>query len=237
MKERKKRWFGFVKKIIRVRYKKTKFIYLGEEISNGAVIVCNHEGTDSPMAWEMYSGKPISFWGAYQMNSGVRTTYPYLSKVYFHQKKGWNLFLARLFCIIAAPISSMFYKGLDVISTYQDGRLKKTMKESAEHLESGKNIVIFPEKSETGYHEKLEGFHGGTVLFLELQKRKGIDTTVYSAYYNKEKNICLVSAPKKFSEIEMGCLNREEIAQKMCDECNALGEQTKSMESNRKKKK
>ena len=231
MKERKKKWFEFIKKIIKIRYKKTKFIYLGEEISNGAVIVCNHEGSDGPMAWEIYSGKPIAFWGAWQMNSGVKTAYSYQSKIYFHQKKGWNLFLARLFCLIASPITSMFYKGLDVVSTYPDARLKKTMKESAERLESGKNIVVFPEMSENGYKDTLDGFHSGVVLFLDLQKRKGIDNTVYTAYFNKEKNICLVSAPKKYSELEAGCSSREEIAQKLCDECNDLGKQTFSMEA------
>ena len=139
---REKRWFKFIKKLMRVRYKEPKFIYLGDEVQNGAVIVCNHEGTDSPMAWEMYSGKPISFWGAYQMNTGVIRMYFYQSKVYFHQKKGMNLLLARLFCIIASPLTTMFYKGLDVVSTYDDARLRITMKESMERLDKGRNLVI-----------------------------------------------------------------------------------------------
>ena len=134
--------------------------------------------------------------------------------------------MARAFCLIASPLTAWFYKGLDVVSTYRDARLKITVKESAERLEKGKNIVVFPEKSENGYKKTLEGFHGGVVLFLELQQRKGIDNTVYTAYYNKEKNICLVGAPKRFSQISDGCSSREEIAQKLCDECNALGEKT-----------
>lgn len=237
-KERKeKKWFRFVKKIMRVRYKEPKFIYEGKEVENGAVILCNHEGTDAPMAWEMYSGKPVSFWGAYQMNSGLKTMYGYQSKVYFHQKKGMNLFLARVFCLIASPLTNMFYKGLDVVSTYEDARLKKTMRESAERLDEGRNLIIFPEKSDEGYQETLQGFHGGAVLFLELQRKKGIDNTVYTAYYNKEKNICLVSEAKKFSEIAATCANRQEVAQKFCDECNALGKRTAKMDSYRKNKK
>ena len=167
-----KKWFSFVKKIMKVRYKRPKFIYLGEEVQNGAVIVCNHEGTDSPMAWEMYSGKPVSFWGAYQMNSGLRKMYPYHSEVYFHQKKGWNLFGARAFCLIASPLTNMFYKGLHVLSTYQDARFTKTIKESLQTLEEGRNIVIFPEKSDNGYQATLEGFHGGVALFLKACMKK-----------------------------------------------------------------
>ena len=233
---REKKWFQFVKKLMRVRYKEPKFIYQGDEVEGGAVILCNHEGTDAPMAWEMYSGKPVSFWGAHQMNSGLKKMYAYQSKVYFHEKKGMNLCLARLFCLIASPLTNMFYKGLDVVSTYEDARLKKTMRESAERLAEGRNLVIFPEISNEGYQETLQGFHSGAVLFLELQKRKGNDCTVYTAYYNKEKNICLVGTPKKYSEITDGVATREEIAQKLCDECNDLGRQTAEMETHRKKK-
>ena len=235
-KSKRKWWFRALKNIMKIRYKQTKFIYLGEEITTGAVIVCNHEGTDSPMAWEMYSGKDVAFWGAYQMNSGLKKMYSYQSKVYFHQKKGMNLFLARLFCLIASPLTNMFYKGLDVISTYTDARAKKTMQETSKRLKEGKNVVIFPEKSDNGYQKTLESFHAGVALFLELEQRKGIDSIVYSAYYNKEKNICLVGEKKKYSEIAEGLSSREEVAKRLCDDCNALGEKTLLLQSNRKKK-
>ncbi len=234
---KKKRWFSFVKKIMKIRYKRPKFIYLGEEVQNGAVIVCNHEGTDSPMAWEMYSGKPVSFWGAHQMNSGLRKMYPYHSKVYFHQKKGWNLFGARMFCLIASPLTNMFYKGLSVISTYQDARFTKTIRESMETLEKGDNIVIFPEKSDNGYQATLEGFHGGVALFLKACIKKGKDITVFPSYYNKEKNICLVGNPVKYTELAKEVDGKEELAQRLCDLCNELGEQTFKMESYRKRSK
>ena len=235
--KKEKKWFEFVKKIMRVRYKEPKFIYQGEQLQKGAVIVCNHEGTDSPMAWEMYSGKPISFWGAHQMNSGLKKMYSYQSRVYFHEKKGMNLFLSRLFCLIASPLTNMFYKGLDVISTYEDARLRTTLKESVKRLEEGQNLVIFPEKSNNGYQAKLEGFHCGVVLLLEYLKKKGIDNTVYTAYFNKEKNVCLVGAPKKYSELAEGCESRVEVAEKLCAECNSLGEETFKMEPYKKEKK
>ncbi|MBO7344600.1 MAG: hypothetical protein J6U92_01515 [Clostridia bacterium] len=234
--KKKKRWFSFVKKIMKIRYKRPKFIYLGEEIDKGSVIVCNHEGTDSPMAWEMYSGKPVSFWGAYQMNSGLKKMYSYQTKVYYHQKKGWNLFGARAFCLLASPLTNMFYKGLNVISTYQDARFARTIRESMVALENGENIVIFPEKSDNGYQATLQGFHGGVALFLKACLKKGNDVTVYPSYFNKEKNVCLVGKPLKYSELLKGQEDKEVVAQTLCDLCNELGEQTFKMESYKKKK-
>ena len=43
--------------------------------------------------------------------------YKYQTRVYYHEKKHWNLHLARLFCLLASPLTNLFYKGLNLIST------------------------------------------------------------------------------------------------------------------------
>lgn len=237
MEQNKKKSIGLLKRIIKIFYKKTEFIYLGEEIEGPSIIICNHEGSKSPLSWDLHSGKNVALWGTYEMNSGLKTNYPYLSKIYFHQKKGWNLFLARLFCIIASPVTNLIYKRLDVISTYPDARFKKTIKQSIKYLKEDRNIVIFPEMSETGYFKKLIGFHEGVVFFLDLLKKRGIDVNVYVSYYNKEKNVCLVDKPEKYSKISENYLSRKDLAQKLCDKCNSLGEKSSSVEPTSKKKK
>jgi hypothetical protein len=155
------------------RYKKPEFIYLGEEIGTGGIILSNHEGTDAPMSLELYLDKPIRMWGAHEMNSGVVEMYKYQSRVYYHEKKHWNLHLARLFCLIASPITNLFYKGLNLISTYRDTRFRRTVRESVEALQQGYNIVIFPEDSAKGYLAELEGFFAGFVVLAESCLKKG----------------------------------------------------------------
>ena len=226
---KRKWWFRCLKKIMKIRYKKPKFVYLGEEITNGAVILSNHEGTDAPMSFEIYSGKPVRFWGTYQMNSGLIKMYKYQSKVYFHEKKHWNLFGARMFCLIASPLTNMFYKGLDLISTYPDGRFKNTIKESLEAINNGENIVIFPEKSDNGYQATLDGFYGGFVFFAEICKKHNIDLPIFVSYFNKENKIYLVDKPILYSALTKNGETREEVAKKLCDRCNELGEMTYKM--------
>ena len=53
-KAKRKPYFEVLKKIMKVRYKKPRFIYLGDPFDNGALILSNHEGTDSPMSLEIY---------------------------------------------------------------------------------------------------------------------------------------------------------------------------------------
>ena len=228
MKEKKQKnnrkwWFRFLKKLMKSRYKKPNFVYLGEEITNGAMILSNHEGTDAPMSFEIYSKKPIRFWGSFEMNSGLRRMYSYQTKVYYHEKKHCNLFLARLFCLIASPLTNLFYKGLNLISTYPDARLKNTLKESFDALKNGENIVIFPEKSTEGYKDVLDGFHAGFVLLGDYTLKNGMDLPIFVSYFNKKKRVYIVDKPVLYSELKEKFKTKEEIAQELCDRCNKIG--------------
>ena len=220
----KRKWyFRFLKKIMKCRYKKPAFVYLGEEFETGSIILSNHEGTDAPMSLEIYSGKPLRMWGAHEMNSGLVKMYKYQSRVYYHEKKHWNLHLARLFCLIASPLTNLFYSGLNLISTYRDGRLTKTIKESIEAIKNGENIVIFPEDSKNGYLEELEGFYAGFVLLAETCLKKGIDVPIFVTYFRKKDLTYIIDKPVMYSTLKETCADKKEIAKKLLDRCNELG--------------
>ena len=222
-KAKRKLYFRALKRIMKIRYKEPRFIYLGDEFVNGALILSNHEGTDAPMALEIYCDKPIRMWGSYEMNSDVVKLYKYQTKIYYHEKKHWNIHLSRLFCLIASPITRLFYAGFDLISVYRDTRLIKTLRESVRAIESGDNIVVFPEDSTKGYLTELEGFHEGFVLLAELCLRRGIDLPIYVSYFRKSDNTYIFDAPVRFSELSDKYKSREEIAKHLCNRCNELG--------------
>lgn len=223
-KKQRKWWFRLLKQIMKVRYSRPAFIYLGEQFSSGAIILSNHEGTDAPMSLEIYNPAPIRMWGAHEMNSGLVKMYKYQTQVYYHEKKGWNLHLARLFCLIATPLTNLFYKGLNLISTYRDSRLRKTIRESISAIEEGQNIVIYPEDSTNGYLEQLEGFHAGFVLLCESLKKKGIDVPIFVTYFKKNDKVYVVDKPILYSQLSAECATKEEIAGKLVARCNELGQ-------------
>ena len=225
-KPKRKWWFRLLKRMMRGRYKQPTFVYLGEEFVNSSLILSNHEGTDGPMSLEIYCDKPIRMWGAHEMNSGLKQMYKYQTKVYYHEKKHWNLFLARMFCLIASPLTNLFYKGLDLISTYKDARFTKTIKESINALMSGDNIVIYPEISDKGYLEQLEGFHPGFVALCEVCKRRGIDVPIYVTYFRKKDGLFIVDKPVMYSTLSASGETKEEICKMLCDKCNQLGQMT-----------
>lgn len=224
VKQKRPLYFRVMKSLMKGRYKKPEFVFNGESFSNGGIIISNHEGTDAPMSLELYCDKPIRMWGAHEMNSGLKKLYQYQTKVYYHEKKHWNIHLARLFCLIASPLTNLFYRGLNLISTYKDGRFLITIRESIAAIEKGENIVIFPENSESGYLERLEGFYNGFVLLAERLSKKGVDVPIYVAYFRKKDLKYLVDKPIKYSEVSVG-RTREQIAQYLLERCNKLGEQ------------
>jgi hypothetical protein len=221
--QKRKWWFRLMKKIMKCRYKEPKFVYLGEKITNGGIILSNHEGTDAPMSLEIYCDAPLRMWGASEMNSGLIPLYKYQSRVYFHEKKHWNIHLSRLFCLIASPLTHLFYSGFDLISTYRDIRLVKTMRESTEALKSGDNVVVFPEDSTNGYLAELEGFHEGFVLLADTCKKRGMDLSIYVSYFRKSDRTYIFDAPVKYSELSEKYKSRESIAKFLCERCNELG--------------
>ena len=91
--------------------------------------------------------------------------------------------MARLFCIIAAPLAYLFYRGLTLISTYPDHRFRKTIKESLKTLDNGQSLVIFPEDSSKGYFDELTYFYSGFLLLAKTAYKKGKDVEIYLSYY------------------------------------------------------
>ncbi len=223
MRKKRRWWFRLIKKITTCKYKQPTFVFLGEKFENSSIVLSNHEGTDAPMSLEIYYDAPLRMWGAYQMNSGLVSMYKYQTQVYYHEKKGWNLHLARLFCLLASPLTNLFYKGFDLISTYRDSRFLITLRESVNALKAGDNIVIFPEDSKNGYLPELEDFYAGFAALAELCERKGVDAPIFVTYYKKKERIYVIDKPVYYRDLQAQGLTRDEIVQKLLARCNELG--------------
>jgi hypothetical protein len=219
----RKLWFRGFKNLLKLRYRKPKFVYLGEKPTTKNLILSNHIGARAPLTLEVYADFPIRFWGTYEMNSGLKLAYRYLTQTYYHQKKGWNIHLARLFCLIAAPLTNLFYKGLNLISSYEDYRLKHTINESIEVINNGGNVVIFPENSSEGYFEELKEFYAGFALLAERLYRRGYDIPIYACYLRAKENVYLFDKPLLYSELKDISKTKEAMAEYLLNKVNALG--------------
>ena len=211
---------GFIK----LFKKRIKFYHVGDKLPEGTFILCNHESTKGPLAWELFYRTKVRMMGNEEMNSGVVRLYKYQTLVYYHQKKHWNLHLARIFCLLASPLTNFFYKGLQLIPIRSGAELKITIKDAYKSLvEYKENLVIFPEDSSNGYLKELTGFKHGFLLVCEYAYKRGYDLPIAVSYVNIEKNTCLVDEVIMYSELLEKYKTRDRIAKALKDRCNELG--------------
>lgn len=215
-------WFNYVKVILKLFTKKPDFIYLGDKPIEPSLHLCNHVGSKGPLRLELFYKHKFRFWGTYEMNSGTKSTYKYLSTIYFQNKKHFKPFIAKIIAFIATPLLNMMYLGLNLISTYPDMRLKTTLRETIKILKKGESIVIFPENSSNGYFDTLIEFEPGFVLLLERALTNRIDLPVYIMYFQKKNNRYIVDKKVHASELLSLGLSKEELAEKMKNRCNEL---------------
>ena len=223
MKNQRKTWFKCLKAFLKIFNSKPKFVYLGEEPEQGAVFLCNHVGKTGPLRLELYFQHNFRFWGTHEMNEGMRSMYKYLSTTFYQQKQHWKPVPAKIISVFATPITTIIYKGMKLISTYQDSRLRTTIRTSIDVLKSNQSVIIFPEDSSKGYFDVLTGFYSGFALLLNECYKKGMDVPVYSMYYQKEKNRYIVDKKVMYSELLAQYETKEEIAEAMKVRCNELG--------------
>ncbi len=221
-------WFRYVKGFLRLFVRRPHFEFLGKTFESSDepfILLSNHVGASAPVRYELYLGLPFRFWGTYEMTMGLRSVYRYLSRIYLYRKKHYPKYLARVIGFIISPFVNLFYKGIRLIPTYTDLRLRKTFEESRETMEKGQNLVIFPEDSSDGYHDTLTSFYAGFALLGCFLAKKGRDVPVYFAYYRKKTRTFVVGAPIRFSEFGGDEPDIREIARNMCDRVNALSGQ------------
>lgn len=223
---RKKWWRNYIHFKRKNKKKASKFIYLGKEPVDGAIVLCNHEGTNCPRMIEWWYPRDYRFWGAYEMNSGMRSMSNYLRNVFYPLKKRWKKFPSQVVGFLGTPITTVIYKGLHLISIYKDMRFKTTIEESIETLKANQSIIIFPEDSTNGYQKVLQGFHPGFVALMQIAyTRHNMDLPIQVMYWHRATNTFVVDENiymtsellKKFNN------DKEAICKFLCDRCNHCG--------------
>lgn len=215
-------WFKALKGFLKIFVRKPKIKYLGQKIEENSIVLSNHVGSKVPIKLELYADFAFRYWGTYEMNSDIKSVYKYLSNVYFYQKKHKGKFLSKFLGFVVAPFAKLFYKGMQLISTYPDARFKTTLQKSFTKIKEGYNLVIFPEDSSSGYFDNLKYFYGGFVVFANYCLKRGIDLNVYLSYYVKQTNTYIVDKPIKYSQLKQTFKDRQNIAEQMLKRVNAL---------------
>lgn len=220
---KKHNWFiRLIKRIIRTVRKKPELIICEDKLPEKAIYFANHSGAAGPLTLSVYFPKYLVPWGAYPMTGNYIARWKYLYFVFYRQKIGYSKFRSFILATLFGIISKTLYKGVKLIPTYPDARLRKTIKLSLENLNCNNSLLIFPEDSSDGYQLQIEKFHSGFVYLAEQYYIHNNDhIPLVPLYYHKEKQQIIVGKARYLSEFTKD-MKREEIVEKLRISLNNL---------------
>lgn len=147
----------------------------------------------------------------------------YLYHIFYRKKIGYNKVLSLILATLFAIISKRLYKGMQLIPTYPDIRLRRTINNSIKVLEKDLSVLIFPEDSNSGYHEVLLKYNTGFVyLANSYYKKHKVDIPIYPMYFHKKSNSIIIGKKEFIKPLKDSGLNKEDIANYFKDITNNL---------------
>lgn len=224
--------FTFVMWIARL-FKKAPTIHNlnNEKGFEQGIIVSNHSAASGPLTLSLYYPGFFVPWGTYEMTGRYFQRWKYLYHVFYQQKLGYGKIKSYILATLFGIISKMLYKGMQLIPTYPNANVRKTIDISISHLEKGNSILIFPEDSNTGYHEHLIKYNNGFIYLCERYfSQKGIDLPIYPVYYHKILGSLVIGEKIHVQDLVKQGLSREEIAEYFKNLTNQLAEKLFALE-------
>ena len=222
---KRKPFFRMVKHIL--RQIKPRVTVIDQNAGQGplepGIFLSNHSAATGPLMIELYMPYDHHPWGAHQMNGRIRSRFNYLYRVFYRQKKHMKKVPAFLLASVACLFSKMLYRGMGLISTYPDIRLKETMDKSIAYIEKGTSVVIYPENSARGYHEIIGQFLGGFTQLAKMYYQKhGRDLPVYSMYFHQPTSTMVISTPENAGAMLRSGMTVEQVCAYFCKKTNDL---------------
>ena len=165
---------------------------------NPAVFVCNHERAIGPL--EMAACFPLresSHIWIYAAPLSRETTPAYVRQDHWWNENGrlaplWN----RIIPPVVALILPFILRSVPHVPVYHDGRAVTTMKESLRLLQSGKNLVIFPEIPTAFGEHCTDRINEGWLMLLSMyEKRASRPLNVWPVHLDLSGKRMVIQAP------------------------------------------
>ena len=136
--------FRIIKTAVKLCYPKTRVLGLEHLPEAPCIVVGNHAQLNGPIVGELYFPGPKKIWTAGQMMTWKEVP-AYAFQDFWSQKPRWTHWYFRLVSYLITPLSVCVFNNANTIPVYHDMRLMNTFRTTLEALQSGENIIIFPE--------------------------------------------------------------------------------------------
>lgn len=161
-----------------------------EDDHNPLVFIGNHAEIYGPIVCNMYIPVPVRTWTISHMMDDKAKVTAYVYENTFSKKTYLPVFVRKGWARFIGWISVNVMSQLESVPVYKDSplKLRETIRTSIEALESGDNLLIFPENPEGKYLKNGVGeFSPGFVMLAEAYwKKTGKKMRFLPLYANRE---------------------------------------------------
>jgi len=188
--------FDFLFKIAKRQLKKVEFINQNKSIIEPAIFVANHEGSFGPIAAIVRLPFKVKPWIISDMMD-IKLMTDYMAKDFFlkelHIGSPFNKILSKSISRICIKL----FNYLDAIPVYQKSqRIIETIAKSIICLESGENIIIFPEIQTEEINDYINRFNIGFIKIAhKMEKENGKKIPIYPLAISKKYSKILLGEP------------------------------------------
>lgn len=170
------------------------------------IFVCNHGEIYGPIITKLFLPYPFRPWVTYEMADrkivADRMCNGIWKDVKWIPRKALWFFADR----IAAPLSAWIMRSVDCIPVFHDNphKLMQTFRETTAAMETGDNILIFPENAATSANGRYqregvsEFFTGFTMAGQLYYNKTGKSPLFVPMYANKKKRTISLGTPTRF---------------------------------------
>ncbi len=158
---------------------------------NPLVFLCNHGEFYGPMACKIYIPVPIRAWANATMMDDKKAVTKYIYDNTTSRQEGMPEFEKRFLARLAAWLSVNVMSQLECIPVHKDSplKLRETFRLTIEAMETGDNILIFPENPEQKYpREGIGDLSPGFLTLADIYwKRKKKKMRFLPMYADKKR--------------------------------------------------
>lgn len=162
--------FIFIKKVLRLIYKKYEIEGMENLPDEPAIIVANHSQIHGPLAAELYLDNRFYIWCTGQMLK-LRDVPAYAYTDFWSQKPKSVRWFYKIASYLIAPVAVYLLGHARTIAVYKDNRYLSTCRNTVAKLKEGKHIVIFPEHDQK-HNNIVYDFQDGFVDIARLYYKK-----------------------------------------------------------------
>lgn len=215
------RLFRFIRNAVEFFYPKIELCGLENLPEEPSVLVGNHAQMNGPIIGELHLSRPRRVWCAVQMMERECVA-AYAFEDFWSFKPKRVQWFYRILSHIIVPVSVAVFNNASTIPVYRDSRILTTFRRSIAALQSGEDIVIFPEHNEK-HNSIVYDFQEHFIDLARMYYRKTHQALAFVPMYVAPKLKKVVyGKPTLFDPDAPIDEERERIRQYLMDSISAL---------------